>query len=104
MSSLLAATVPDQPANPVLPRDALDAAGNAGRANEIDAARAAGRAAVHEVSSEHDTEAEKNGTEQAVRAAVLAVGVIDLITKTDYLTLVTPWQQTLGTTLVEHVK
>lgn len=83
---------------------ALDAAGNAGRVNEIDAARAAGRAAVHEVRFEHDTEAEKNGTEQAVRAAVLALGVIDLISKTDYFTLVTPWQQALGTTLVERGK
>jgi hypothetical protein len=81
---------------------ALDAAENAGRGDEIDAARAAGRAAVHEVRFEHDSEAEKNGTEQAVRAAVLAVGVIDLISKTDYVTLVTPWQQALGTTLVEH--
>ena len=81
---------------------ALDAAGNAGRANEIDAARAAGRAATHEVRFEHDTEAEKNGTEEAVRAAVLAVGVIDLISKSDYVTLVAPWQQALGTTLVEH--
>jgi hypothetical protein len=81
---------------------ALDAAGNAGRVNEIDAARAAGRAAVHEVRFEHDSEAEKSGTEQAVRAAVLALGVIDLISKTDYFTLVTPWQQVLGTTLVEH--
>ena len=83
---------------------ALDAAGNAGRVNEIDAARAAGRAAVHDVRFEHDTEAEKNGTEQAVRAAVLALGVFDLISKTDYFTLVTPWQQALGTTLVEHHK
>jgi hypothetical protein len=81
---------------------AVDAAGNAGRADEIDAARAAGRAAVHDVRFEHDTEAEKNGAEHAVRAAVLAVGVIDLISKDDYLTLVTPWQQVLGTTLVEH--
>jgi hypothetical protein len=81
---------------------ALDAAGTAGRVNEIDAARAAGRAAVHDVRFEHDSESEKNGTEQAVRAAVLAVGVIDLISKADYFTLVTPWQLTLGTTLVEH--
>jgi hypothetical protein len=80
----------------------LDAAGSAGRVNEIDAARAAGRAAVHEVRFEHDTETEKNGTEQAVRAAVLAVGMIDLISKDDYATLVTPWQLALGTTLVEH--
>lgn len=81
---------------------ALDAAGNAGRELEIDAARAAGRAAVHDVRFEHDTEAEKNGTEQAVRAAVLAVGVIDLLSKADYFVLVTPWQQALGTTLIEH--
>jgi hypothetical protein len=81
---------------------ALDAAGNAGRANEIDAARDAGRAAVREVRFEKDTEDEKNGTEQAVRAAVLAVGVIDLISKSDYYTLVSPWQTALGTTLVEH--
>jgi hypothetical protein len=81
---------------------ALDAAGDAGRVNEIDAARAAGRAAVREVRFEHDTEAEKNGAEQAVRAAVLALGVIDLISKEDYGTLIMPWQQALGTTLVEH--
>jgi hypothetical protein len=81
---------------------ALDAAGEAGRATEIDAARAAGRAATRDVRFEHDTEAEKNGTEEAVRAAVLAVGVVDLISKSDYLTLVTPWQQALGTTLVEQ--
>lgn len=80
----------------------LDAAGKAGRLNEIDAARAAGRAAVNEVRHEHDTEAEKNGTEEAVRAAVLAVGMIDLISKDDYYLLVSPWQNVLGTTLVEH--
>jgi hypothetical protein len=81
---------------------ALDAAGKAGRLNEIDAARAAGRAATRDVRREPDTEAEKNGTEEAVRAAVLAVGVIDLISKSDYVTLVTPWQQVLGTTLIER--
>lgn len=81
---------------------ALNAAGNAGRVDEIDAARAAGRAAVDDVRFEHDTEAEKNGAEQAVRAAVLAVGVIDLISKDDYFTLVNPWQQALRTTLVAH--
>lgn len=76
---------------------ALDAAGKAGRVDEIDAARAAGRAAVHEVRHEHDTEAEKNGAEEAVRSAVLAVGVRDLITDADYQVLVAPWQQVLGT-------
>lgn len=83
-------------------QDALEAAGNAGRANEIDAARAAGRAAVRADRKFHDTEAEENGAEQAVRAAVLALGVHDLISPTDYITLVGPWQKVLGTTLVVH--
>jgi hypothetical protein len=83
---------------------ALDAAGDAGRLNEIDAARAAGRAATRDVRFDHDSEAEKNGTEQAVRSAVLALGVIDLISESDYYTLVTPWQHVLGTTLIEHDK
>jgi hypothetical protein len=75
---------------------ALDAAGTAGRVDEIDAARAAGRSAVHEVRREHDTEAEKNGAEEAARSAVLAVGVRDLISDVDYEILVAPWQQVLG--------
>jgi hypothetical protein len=83
---------------------AVHVAGDAGRANELDAARTAGRAATRDVRFDGDSEAEKNGTEQAVRSAVLAVGVIDLISKSDYLTLVTPWQHILGTTLVEHDK
>ena len=81
---------------------ALDAAGTTGRVDEIEAARAAGRAATHEVRREHDTEAEKNGAEEAVRSAVLAVGVRDLISKEDYFTLVTPWQQILGAPSSEH--
>jgi hypothetical protein len=75
---------------------ALDAAGNAGRADEIDAARAAGRAALHDVRHLKDTESSKNGAEEAVRSAVLAVGVRDLISDEDYQTLVSPWQQVLG--------
>jgi hypothetical protein len=75
---------------------ALDAAGNAGRVDEIDAARAAGRAVVRDVRHLHDSESSKNGAEEAVRAAVLAVGVRDLISADDYETLVTPWQQVLG--------
>ncbi len=81
---------------------ALDAAGKAERVTELEAARAAGRAAVHQVRFEHDTEAEKNGTEEAVRSAVLAVGVADLISKEDYAMLIAPWQQALGTTVVEN--
>jgi hypothetical protein len=76
---------------------ALDAAGNAGRANEIDAARAAGRAALLDVRHLQDSESSKNGAEEAVRSAVLAVGVRDLISEIDYRILVTPWQQVLGT-------
>ncbi len=76
---------------------ALDAAGNAGRVTELDAAMAAGRAATHDVRHLKDSPSSKNGTEQAVRSAVLAVGVRDLISDDDYATLVTPWQQVLGT-------
>jgi hypothetical protein len=75
---------------------ALDAAGNAGRADEIDAARVAGRAAVRDVRHLHDSESSKNGAEEAVRSAVLAVGVRDLISTSDYQILVAPWQQVLG--------
>jgi hypothetical protein len=74
---------------------ALDAAGKAGRVTEIDAAMAAGRAATREVRHLDDSPSAKNGTEQAVRSAVLAVGVRDLISDADYQTLVSPWQQAL---------
>ncbi len=75
---------------------ALDAAGAAGRVDEIEAARAAGRAATREVRHLKDSPSSKNGTEEAVRSAVLAVGVKDLISASDYDTLVAPWQQVLG--------
>jgi hypothetical protein len=75
---------------------ALDAAGNAGRVTDLDAAMAAGRAATHDVRHLKDSPSSKNGTEQAVRSAVLAVGVRDLISDGDYETLVTPWQKVLG--------
>ena len=75
---------------------ALDAAGKAGRVTELDAAMAAGRAATREVRHLDDSPSSKNGTEQAVRSAVLAVGVRDLISDDDYQTLVSPWQQVLG--------
>jgi hypothetical protein len=46
----------------------------------------------------HVTESEgsKNAAEEAVRSAVLAVGVKDLISVTDYNVLVTPWLKVLG--------
>jgi hypothetical protein len=75
---------------------ALDAAGNAGRATELDAAIAAGRAVKHDDRHLKDSESSKNGSEEAVRSAVLAVGVRDLISDTDYAVLVTPWQKVLG--------
>ncbi|MEO6532278.1 MAG: hypothetical protein ABIO06_01765 [Pseudolysinimonas sp.] len=75
---------------------ALDAAGNAGRVTELDAAMAAGQAATRDVRHFHDSPSSKNGAEEAVRSAVLAVGVRDLISDTDYQTLVGPWEQVLG--------
>jgi hypothetical protein len=75
---------------------ALDAAGNAGRVTELDAAMAAGRAATRDVRHLKDSPSSKNGAEEAVRSAVLAVGVRELISDADYQTLVAPWQQVLG--------
>jgi hypothetical protein len=40
--------------------------------------------------------ATKSGAEEATRAAVLAVGVRDLINQADYETLIGPWQEVLG--------
>ena len=76
---------------------ALDAAGDAGRATELDAARAAGRALHKDDRHAHDSESSKNGAEDAVRSAVLAVAVRDLISDEDYQVLVAPWQKVLGT-------
>jgi hypothetical protein len=77
---------------------ALHAASNANpiRLDVIEAARAAGRAAKHDVRHLRDSESAKNGTEEAVRSAVLAVGVRDLIPDADYQVLVSPWQRVLG--------
>jgi hypothetical protein len=75
---------------------ALDAAGAAGRVRELDAARAGGRAVVHDVRHLRDSAASKDGAEEAVRSAMLAVGVRDLISDDDYQILVSPWQQVLG--------
>ena len=75
---------------------ALDAAGNAGRVDELEAAIAAGRATERDVRHLKDSASSKNGSEEAVRSAVLAVGVRDLISDEDYQVLVAPWQQVLG--------
>jgi hypothetical protein len=77
---------------------ALHAASNADpiRLDAIEAARAAGRAATHDERHLHDSRAEKNGAEQAVRSAVLAVGVRDLISASDFTVLAGPWGKVLG--------
>ncbi|MFC5503189.1 hypothetical protein ACFPJ4_13150 [Lysinimonas soli] len=75
---------------------ALDAAAGAGRVEELDAARAAGHATHRDDRHLKDSPSAKNGSEEAVRSAVLAVGVKDLISDTDYQILVAPWQQVLG--------
>ena len=75
---------------------ALDAAGTAGRVDEIEAARAAGRALHHDDRHLRDSPSSKNGAEEAARSAVLAVGVKHLIADGDYQVLVAPWQQVLG--------
>ncbi|WP_066520827.1 hypothetical protein [Curtobacterium ammoniigenes] len=77
-------------------QNALDAAGNAGRVDEIEAAQDAGRAAKRDIRHLHDDELAKDGAEEAVRAAVLAVGVQDLISEEDFLTLTGAWAQVLG--------
>jgi hypothetical protein len=76
--------------------NALDGAGKAGRVDEIEAATEAGRATKRDVRHMHDDELEKDGAEEAVRAAVLATGVRDLISDEDYRTLTAAWSRTLG--------
>jgi len=75
---------------------ALNAAGTAGRVDEIEAARAAGRALRHDDRHLKDSPSSKNGAEEATRSAVLAVGVKDLIADSDYQILVGPWEHVLG--------
>lgn len=75
---------------------ALDAAGQGGRVDEIEAAREAGRAAAREIRHLHDDELAKDGAEEAVRSAVLAVGVRDLIADDEYQTLTAAWRRVLG--------
>ncbi|WP_152998032.1 hypothetical protein [Curtobacterium luteum] len=71
---------------------ALDAAGAAGRAEEIEAAQQAGRAVRHSDAHLRD----RAGAEEAVRSAVLATGVRDLITDDEYAALTTAWRTVLG--------
>lgn len=76
--------------------NALEAAGEAGRALELDAARAAGRAVKDAVHHFAISDTSKNAAEAAARAAVLAVAVRDLITETDFNDLVEPWQKAVA--------
>lgn len=75
---------------------ALEAAGNAGRVDEIHAAEEAGRAATRDVRHFHDDAYAKDGAEQAARSAVLAAGVRDLITDDDFQALTSAWTRVLG--------
>ncbi|RKR75788.1 hypothetical protein [Frondihabitans australicus] len=70
---------------------ALDAAGKAGRVDEIEAAREAGRVVVQDLRHSHDDAYAKDGAEEAVRSAVLATGVRDLVTDDDYRLLTAAW-------------
>jgi hypothetical protein len=73
---------------------ALDAAGKAGRVDEIEAAQAAGRAAEHAMRHEHGVE--KDGVAEAVRSAVLGTGVRDLLADDEVATLTAAWRRVVG--------
>ncbi|PZE28658.1 MULTISPECIES: hypothetical protein [unclassified Curtobacterium] len=75
---------------------ALHAAGTAGRVDEIEAAQDAGRAAARDLRHIHDDELAEDGAQEAVRSAVLAAGVRDLIPDDEYQTLTTAWRRVLG--------
>ncbi|MGL3200998.1 MULTISPECIES: hypothetical protein [Curtobacterium] len=71
---------------------ALEAAGAAGRVEEIEAAQEAGRAVRHSDARLRD----RAGAEEAVRSAVLATGVRDLLSDDEYDTLTAAWRKVLG--------
>ncbi|MDM7884448.1 MULTISPECIES: hypothetical protein [Curtobacterium] len=71
---------------------ALEAAGAAGRVDEIEAAQEAGRAVKHSDAHLRD----RAGAEEAVRSAVLATGVRDLLSDDEYATLTAAWRKVLG--------
>jgi hypothetical protein len=77
---------------------ALDAAGKAGRVDEIEAAQDAGRAVKRDLRHLHDDELAKDGSEEAVRSAVLATGVRDLIADEDFQALTAAWRRVVGDT------
>jgi hypothetical protein len=68
-----------------------------GRADELDAAIAAEKAVERAVRRFKIGRIPKAGAVEAARAAVLAVGVRDLIDDKAYELLVGPWQQVFGT-------
>lgn len=71
---------------------ALEAAGAAGRVEEIEAAQEAGRAVRHSDARLRD----RAGAEEAVRSAVLATGVRDLVSDDEFATLTAAWRKVLG--------
>ncbi|HEY4266556.1 MAG TPA: hypothetical protein VGM94_00045 [Galbitalea sp.] len=75
---------------------AVKTAGDANRVDVLDAAIAAGRAVKRDVRHMHDSASSKNGSEEAVRSAVLAVGIRDLLPEKDYGVLVSAWHQVIG--------
>ena len=68
-----------------------------GRADELDAAIAAEKAVERVVRHFKISALSKAGAVEAARAAVLAVGVRDIIEDAAYQLLVGPWQQVFGT-------
>lgn len=75
---------------------AVKTAGDANRVDVLDAAIAAGRATKRDVRHLHDSPSSKNGAEEAVRSAVLAVGIRELLSEKDYNVLVSAWRQVIG--------
>ena len=67
-----------------------------GRADELDAAIAAEKAVEHRIHHLKVEPAIKGGAVEAARAAVLAVGVRDIIDPKAYELLVGPWEKTFG--------
>jgi hypothetical protein len=67
-----------------------------GRADELDAAIAAEKGVEHRIHHLKIDSAAKGGAVEAARAAVLAVGVRDIIDPAAYELLIGPWEQTFG--------
>jgi hypothetical protein len=78
-------------------QSASSVASREGRADELDAALAAEKGMERAVRHFKIGRVAKAGAIEAARAAVLAVGVRDIIEDKTYELLIGPWQRTLGT-------